>query len=332
MSTAAIASPRRGGAGLSGLVTLSGGLIRRVLAILLALHPLGAILVLGWLMRLMRAEAGCARTRFLRGSGPRRAPLPGWLVAGSEERRTPLGRRLGGLWLNLREGLAALVTIAAGTLPFTLLWLLSWWGGWENSFNKGYEQSWIGPTVALTGVALALPLLARLPMALAHQAVEGRMSAFFARRPVGQLIRAAGWRYVGLALLTALAALPLFALQALPTFVEGWRPGFSDRSPEEVEAFIAGYRLLATAYLVLVLIALRRMAARLHTSASLVLETHGARAFGVGAALRMGLVLACAFGVVAQIFVAQFLNHQWVVWLLPPFSGLPWFAPLAPVP
>ncbi|MEL6218988.1 MAG: hypothetical protein AAFR79_11050, partial [Pseudomonadota bacterium] len=122
------------------------------------------------------------------------------------------------------------------------------------------------------------------------------------------------------------------ALQALPTFVEGWRPGFSDRSPEEVEAFIAGYRLLATAYLLLVLIALRRMAARLHTRASLVLETHGARPFGLGAAFRMGLVLACAFGVVAQIFVAQFLNHQWVVWLLPPLSGLPWFAPLAPAP
>ncbi|MEL6574704.1 MAG: hypothetical protein AAFQ81_02345 [Pseudomonadota bacterium] len=310
-------------------------LMRQAIAILLALHPLGAVLVLGWMMRLMRAEAREARRRLTRGERPRRVPVPGWLSAADDEVSGRIGRLVGAVWLNLRDGVSALVTLAAGTLPFTLLWMLSWWGGWENSFNKGYEQSWVGPVVGLVGVALALPLLARLPMALAYQAVEGRMSAFFARRHVASLIEAAGWRYVGLTLLSAIAALPLFAMQALPTFVEGWSPGFAERSAEEIETFITRYRLLATAYLILALVALRRMAARLHVRASLALEANwSSRSMSsrLGAWMRQILIWACWFTVVAQVFVAQFVNHQWVVWLLPPFSMLPWFAPLTPAP
>ncbi|MEL6265922.1 MAG: hypothetical protein AAFR52_09805 [Pseudomonadota bacterium] len=319
-----------------GLVPALGGLLSRAVAVLLALHPLGAVLVLGWLMRLMRAEDGLARRRLSTAEAlPRRAPLPGWLTAdpGTAQGRT--ARLLGGLWQNLRDGLAALATLLAGTLPFTLLWLLAWWGGWENSFNKGYEQSWVGPTVALTGVALALPLLARLPMALAHQAAEGRMSAFFARRDVSRLIRAAGWRYAALMVATAIAALPLFALKGLPVFVEDWSPGFTARNEAGVEAFANVYRLLATAYLVLALIMLRRRAARLHARASLAVEAGGPRrgpVAGLGHVLRSAVLWTASFAIVAQVFVAQFVNHQWVAWLLPPLATLPWFPPLTPVP
>ncbi|MEM8596797.1 MAG: hypothetical protein AAGF76_10050 [Pseudomonadota bacterium] len=323
------------------LLPMLGGGVQRLVAVFLALHPLGAVLVLGWMLRLMRHEAAETRRALIAGEPGCRAPLPGWLtpVSADGARFTgPPGRRLGGLWLNLANGIAATITVFAGTLPFTLLWLVSWWAGWENSFNKGYEQSWVGPVVGMLGVALALPLLARLPMALAHQAVKGRLSAFFARRPVGELIEAAGWRYVWLALLSAIAALPLFVFQALPTFVEEWRPGLADSSPEEIKTFIARYRLLATTYLVLVLIALRRMAARLHARASLALEAQGLSAGPRRGPIRLGvwvrrlLTWACWFAVIAQVFVAQFVNHQWVVWLLPPLSALPWFAPLAPVP
>lgn len=321
--------------GARGLWPMLGGLVRRAIAILLALHPLGALLVLGWLMRLMRDEAALNRRMQAADLGPRRAPLPSLVMADPAPGRGWLMRQIGGLWLNLRDGVAALVTTTLGTLPFTALWLMSWWGGWENSFNKGYEQSWIGPSLGLLGTALALPLLTRLPMALAHQAAEGRMSAFFARHPVARLIRAAGWRYAVLAVLSALAALPLFALQGMPVFVEDWSPGFVDRDPEDVQTFIAGYRLVATAYLVLVLIALRRMAARLHARASLIVEAGGparGTARRLGAWACVAVCWAAWFAVVAQVFVAQFLNHQWVVWFIPPLSGLPFFAPLTPLP
>ncbi|MEM6973999.1 MAG: hypothetical protein AAF577_14460 [Pseudomonadota bacterium] len=322
-----------------GLVGALGGLARRAVAVILALHPLGAVLVLGWLMRLMAAEAAISRHRLVHDIGLSRAPLPGWVVAGQIDApahgRGWLARSLGALWLNLAAGLAALGTLVAGTLPFTALWLMSWWGGWENSFNKGYEQSWVGPTLGLLSVAVALPLLARLPMALAHQAVEGRMSAFFARRAVTRLIRAAGWRYVALGLATALATAPLFAAQALPTFVEGWSPGFAERHAESLDRFIAVCRLVATTWLVLSLIAVRRWAARLHARATLRLEAGPLPSGPValtGTLLRTLLLWAASFAVVAQVFVAQFVNHQWVVWLIPPFAGLPFFAPLTGLP
>src|SRR5262245_38641450 len=136
----------------------------------LCLTPATAILVLGWLMRMMQREEHYTRKR-LQGAatgehGPR---LPHWITA---ETPIPAGlptRWLGSLIDNVRHGFAALVTLAAGTLPFTFLWLFSWFGGWENSFNKGYEQAWVGRTIGLIGVAISLLLLSRLPMALAHQ-------------------------------------------------------------------------------------------------------------------------------------------------------------------
>lgn len=315
-----------------GVLAWLGGLGRIVVGSLLCLHPLTAVLVLGWLMRLMRSEAVLAREDLAEhGRIRRRAPLPNWLF-GEASPSAPLAWRVAGaLWSNLRWGLAALATIAAGTLPFTLLWLLSWWGGWENSFNKGYEQAWVGPVVGMAGVALALMLLARMPMALAHQAAEARMSAFFAGARVRQLIRLAGWRYVWLTALAVLAALPLFVLKSLPVFVEEWSPGFIERNPDEVETFARRYRFWASVYMLLALVYLRRRFARLEARAALRLEAgetaSGPLAFA-GWALRSVVLWVLWFGLVAQIYVGQFVNHQWASWLNPPLLGLPWLPPM----
>lgn len=234
---------------------------------------------------------------------------------------------MGGMADNFRLGLSSLLTLALGTFPFTLLWLFSWWGGWENSFNKGYEQAWVGPALGLLGVAIALPLLTRLPMALAHQAAEGRISAFFAFRKVRRLTRQVGWRYVFLCFLIVLSAFPLFAAKSAPVFVENWSPGFLSRNEAGVEAFASGYRLAATAYLVLVLVIWRRAAARLHARASHRLDGSGAtghRASWLGTALRGLLLGAIWFVLVAQIYVGQFVSHQWLAWINHPVLVLPW--------
>jgi hypothetical protein len=305
---------------------------RFVVGIVLCLTPVTAVLVLGWLMRLMRREEAYAHQRLqgvTRGEpGPR---LPHWVTGDTPTSASFFTRWLGSLFDNLLQGLAALVTLAAATLPFTLLWLLSWWGGWDKSFNKGYEQAWVGRTIGLIGVAISLPLLARLPMALAHQAVEGRIGAFFAFREVRKLIRRAGWRYVGLSLLFVLASLLLFVAKGAPVFVEQWSPGFTDRNAAEIETFGRTYRFWATAYLLAALVFLRRASARLHARAALASADGNASPSLLSsiAAIARSLLLGIVwFAFVVQVFVGQFFNHQWVAWLNHPVIALPWLPPL----
>ena len=305
-----------------------GSLLRLAVAVLLCLTPLGAVLVLGWLMRMMaRERAVVARRLADTGTKWPRPSLPNWVVGTATQGQSRRHRWFGGMIENIRLGLASLLTLALGTFPFSLLWLFSWWGGWENSFNKGYEQAWVGPALGLLGVGIALPLLTRLPMALAHQAAEGRISAFFAFGHVRRLTRQVGWRYVFLCFLIVLSAFPLFAAKSAPVFVENWSPGFLSRNAAEVEAFASGYRLAATAYLLLVLVIWRRAAARLHARASHRLDglgTTGARASWLGTALRGLLLGAIWFVLVAQIYVGQFVNHQWLAWINHPVLVLPW--------
>ncbi len=305
--------------------------IRLFIGIILCLTPVTAILVLGWLMRMMAREERFARARLSGSADPSQRPtLPAWFVCDAPGKTGVVARWIGSLRENIRMGCAAFVTVAAATLPFTLLWLFSWWAGWENSFNKGYEQAWIGPTLGLLGVAISLPLLARLPMALAHQAATGSTKAFFAIFEVRGLIRLASWRYVWLSILFVAAALPLSIVKVAPVFIEHWRPGFSARSPAEIAEFADAYRFWATVYVLLALIYLRRASARLHARAALKRESRPASSkwSGAGNVLRSLLLWLIWFGFVAQLYVTQFLNHQWTGWLSHPLILLPWLPPL----
>ena len=340
---------------------LFGRLLRGLFGVLLCLTPITAILVLGWLQRMMAREAAiglirrataAARVDTLSGlAGSDRfaglARPPGWFgLAGG----AGLARFAGGLWRNARQGLLALLAALVCVAPFGLLWLLSWWAGWDNSFNKGYEQAWVGPTVGLSGVAIALLSLSYLPLALVHMALEGRSGAFFEMRRVLGLIAHAGWRLWGLALATALAALPLFAYRGLPVFMENLYPQLANLEPEALEAFVGRYRLAGALWLFAALVWLRARAARIYafaacralkdepalmagTRAEGVLEAAGARPKATpkarprGALRALLWLLAMApvwFALVAQIFVGQFLNHAWALWLTHPFFLLPW--------
>ena len=305
-----------------------GSLIRIGVAVLLCLTPATAILVMGWLMRTMRRDSAVQRLRLQEPSRVCPRPsLPNWLMAPKVDGQSFVRRFTGSMIDNCRLGVASLLTLAAGTLPFALLWLFSWWGGWENSFNKGYEQAWVGPAVGLLGVLVALPLLTHLPMALAHQAAEGRMSAYFAFGHVRRLIRHASWRYLWLCFLIVVGTLPLFVSKSLPVFVENWSPGFVSRNQAEVQSFATSYRLATTIYLVLFMVFWRRAAARLYARASLRLkraEGSGPTTTWLGNAVRGALVWIVWFGLVAQIFVGQFVQHQWVGWINQPSLILPW--------
>ena len=331
MASAPAPSPARRsllGRATAPFFSLARRLLGWALGALLCMTPATAVLAQGWLVGRMRVVAcAAARRRTERppewataqppsgAEAPAGAEAPGWMRA-----------RLAGALGLLREGVSASLALFLGFAPFCGLMLLSWWAGWENSFNKGYEQSWVGPTLGLLGAALALPLLARAPLALAHLAVERRFSAFFERRRVATFIRCAGWEHVALALAFVLAAAPLFAAKATPVFIEQIDPAFHTLSPEEARAFATRWRLASAVYLFAALWMLRGWSARLYAKARLRAE-RGVPARGglatLGRLMRLLLISAVWFGLVAQIYVGQFLNHDWSAWLNPPLLGLP---------
>lgn len=326
--------------------------VKILIGIVLCLTPVTAVLALGWLTRKTGRDIERALVRS--GIGQVEDPMswrwPNWVLLEIRRGRGRFLSLFGALWSNLVAGLGAFFGLALLTLPFSLLWLFSWWGGWENSFNKGYEQAWVGPVTGLVGVALAIVVLFHLPMALAHQAYERRLSAIVDIPRIRLLVRCAGWGNLWIAFCFVLAAVPLFALKGFPVFVENIYPPFREFGAEDVKGFLEGYRFSAAAYIFLVLIVLRGRIARSYAKAvlkSVKLDQGqwlGSRAGemigGVGLAgsaapivrrqrwlawlVRTPIQVALWFGFIAMIFVGQFLNHSWWGWVFHPFLLLPW--------
>ena len=184
------------------------------IGVLLCLTPVSAILAVGWSYRLMQRSTlkrwhrlsgfgadGTGFTDFALGDS-RTADHVGWpnWILGSPDaewridagpgRVTVLVRRLvGSIWANLRIGVQATINTALLVLPCGALWLLSWWGGWQNSFHKGYEQAWVGPVVGILGIVLFILVMTYVPMAQARQASAGSWRAFWDVPLIRRLLR-----------------------------------------------------------------------------------------------------------------------------------------------
>jgi hypothetical protein len=329
------------------LATRAAHTLKLAIAFALMLSPLTAPLVLGWLVRLMRREAAIACLRSATGDTRRGAVSR---LAGHAERELAALAPLPGWWQGIAVTIVAVLKAAAGLvlllLPFGAMLLLAWWAGWENSFNKGYEQAWVGPLLALAGVATGVVTLAHMPMAFARFAAENRFDALFGLRRVRMLIAVVKWRYVLLSWLSVLACMPLFLAQVLPAFIEQINPDIVDADPEAVQRVATRWHAVATLYALCMLFLLRRSAARLYARAaghlpsgtsSLVDEItrsfpEGGRAAPVaapahatlGACVAALLIAAAWIGFFAMLFIAQFANHAWWNWTNHPLIGLPW--------
>ena len=320
-----------------GLKARASGLLSILIAIALALTPITALLVLGWFMRIMRRETALALLR-LGTPGKKRAMALDELALSPELAEL---QRFPGWWRGLletvRSGLRACLALAIATLPFGALLLLAWWAGWENSFNKGYEQAWVGPTLALAGTLLAVFVLMHLPMALAHHAAERRVGAIWELRQIRHLIAHVRWRYLVFTVVLVLASAPIYLAQIVPTFIEGVFPHLATAGPEEMKSFAGRWHLSFTVYLVLALLILRRWSARLYARALMATGGEGSayahlvRGDAVTKPPRRwpGLItnlLTAGLwaGFVAALFVAQFANHAWWNWVNSPIVGLPW--------
>jgi hypothetical protein len=313
------------------LVRAGQFLLNLVIGTLLCTGPVLSVIALGWLTR----RAGHrVRGRF----GTTTAETPGWLLGPREKGR--IARALGGLAANIRAGLITLAALLAWTLPFTLLWLGAWWAGWENSFNKGYEQAFVGPSVFLLGVLLAALILPVLPFMLAHLAAEDRLSAAFELRRLRGLVAQAGWRVPALAILTALFALPFAAARGLITSAADWAPWLEDMTPDQI-AGLQGQIALALAAIAFAGVwTLRSLAAGAYARAAPRAAGQrpglwdGAQAAEAAepaqgrsrlvTTLWFAIAMAATLGFSFLVLAGQFLDHAWWRWVFHPALTLPW--------
>lgn len=360
--------------------TLFGFLWRYLLGALFTLTPVTAILVVGWTQR--ATARSVARNWHRRaGNAPRDFPdfaraepgtyalahWPRWIMADdasalfAEARRSgpvrafglTLRALFGSLLLNAAAGMRALVPVAIVALPAGALFLMSWWGGWENSFNKGYEQSWVGPAVAFAGIAYFVVAMTLLPLAQARQAVNNSWRAFFDIAFLRRAAREVRLGLIGLAVLFLTAGFAVAVLKVEPLAL-----GNSVDTEADAARLALQYPLLVAAILFPLYVMLRLAAGRVYAKAALRLAGQDGIAFaererdllarlsldaakpksehgiivraaaGSGAlifgALAGAAAFAAWFGFTAEIYVAQLLAHDWLAWLNHPLVGLPW--------
>jgi len=181
------------------------------------------------------------------------------------------------LWLNFGRGLAGLFCTYSLTCWGALLMTSFWEFGWLNSFHKGYELSWAGPTFSLVGILLFVAAMFYVPMAQVHQAVIGDMRAFYDFRFVWQLIRARLTAYVLYAGLFLGIALVLEILKAAPLFAPACNLS-GDPTPAELQAclhYLQGYYLACGFLLFLALLLTRRVIVLIYCSAVLKVLRRG---------------------------------------------------------
>jgi hypothetical protein len=352
----------------------------------------GSLLVVGWTYRLAQRSALMywwkrGRTRadavdwpaFLSASHRTQDHLrwPNWIVqsngraAFSKTKELGLARRIRGvlgiathsLRQNLRVGVQAIFNTWVLTLPACVMWLFAWYDGWNNSFNKGYEQAAVGPLTGLLGVALFIAAMFYVPLAQARQAVTGEWRACYQFRLVWSLIRRRWLASLGLAAAYSAVSLPVTILKTAPAFFTQINPALADATPARALQILNTYFFWACLVVFPAYVILRLVAARIYASAILdavqrgaiaeaalaeiewetlhqldllqvkperpknvlvkVVTWAGTRAGRLTARVAIALVW---FSFVAQIFTSEFLSyHPRIGWLNQPLVQLPWF-------
>jgi hypothetical protein len=271
------------------------------------------------------------------------------------------------LALNLKTGLQAIFNTWVLTLPACILWLFAWYDGWNNSFNKGYEQAPIGPLTGILGIVLFIAAMLYVPLAQARQAVTGEWRSFYDFSFLWGLVRRHWLACLFLAALSSLFFVPVMILKTAPTFI-GQQPKFADMTNPQLIGELNRY-FFAAAFLIFPLyVYLRVLAARIYARGVLhavqtgeitvtdlsskerielqrlnLIQVNPPRSRHVllrvatsttSLALFAAGIFATAllwFTFVAQIYISEFFNyHQALAWLNQPLVQLPWFRYVPP--
>ena len=272
---------------------------------------------------------------------------------------------LGSLGANIKLGVQGLFNTWVLTLPGCVLFLFSWYDGWNNSFHKGYEQALVGPLTGILGIVVFIAAMFYVPMAQARQAATGSWRAFYDFRLVARLVRSRWRGCIGIAAWYTALSLPVTILKIVPGFLDKGDtfPGFEEMTNAELHSFLVSYFLWSAVLFFPVYVWLRLVAAKVYASALLgelqagrvgtdelgVVERNAleqleltqfterrrrhplirAAAGTVRTSGTVAVVLATAmlwFSFVSQIYVSQFLKYDEAKgWLNQPLVQLPWF-------
>ena len=267
------------------------------------------------------------------------------------------------LFLNFWAGLLGAFNTWVLTLPPCLFWWFGWYDGWNNSFNKGYEQAAVGPLVSLIGIFGFIAVMFFLPLAQARQAVTGEWRSFYRFRLLWEIARRRWLSCVGLAVLYFLLAVPLTVLKTGPMFWLQGHPELATATDALLIKRLNGYFFWCGLAVLPGFVALRLVGARIYSSGILSLvqtgkvqpsmlaqserdilqrldlltvrvqpERHFLVKFIAWTGTRLGRTVGAValaliwFGFVAQIYIAEFLNHHGALgWLNQTLVQLPWF-------
>jgi hypothetical protein len=185
--------------------------------------------------------------------------------AGAPPRPRRLHRLLGGLVANVKVGVPMALNVGLLTLPAGLLWAVAWYAGWQNSFNKGYEHAWFGPSVFILGMLLFSAAMMYVPLAQARQASTGDWRRFYDFRVVWRLIRRRWLATLGVAFAWAFVTGLVLILKLAPMLAQ-YLPEVAALPPAEAVKTSQSFFGFAALFLFPAFVALRLLAARVYAN------------------------------------------------------------------
>jgi hypothetical protein len=316
-----------------------------------------SVAVVGWMYQAMQ-RATHKRWHALAGTHFDE-PWPSWLTQRDER---GWRRWVGALAGHFRVGAQGIFNTWVITLPGCVLWLFAWYAGWNNSFNKGYEQAVVGPLTGVLGTALFITAMFYVPVAQARQASTGNWRSFYDFKTVRAVIRQKWMACLGLAIAFSLVSLPATVLKTAPLAI-GQAEMYAHYSQEQVHSFLQSYFFWACVFMFPAIVWLRLLAGRIYAGGLLGAlyagditrdqlapneaamldrlelsrgreqpQRHMLLRFTMdmtsrAARLTCGAVAAAVwFTFIAQIFISEFLNYHPIIgWLNQPLVQLPWF-------
>lgn len=376
------------------LQSIGGWLWRVFVGAFMVQSPLFALFVVGWVYRSMQRAALKTWWKMSENRAPglrfdeavskypqfrEHSTLPKWFNrdhakmywgetqakggGGLATMRAALSIAFHSLRRNFTVGAQGLFNVFVLTILPATLWQFGWYAGWDNSFNKGYEQYSAGIFISLTGIALFILVMFYLPMAQARQAVTGDWRSFYQFRVVWSIVRTRAVACMLLALAYGLISVPVTLFKTLPLFVESYNPATIEMTNAELFKYLNGYFFRAGFVFFLGYWLLHSIAARIYAKGLIVAVTRETvsiddlSSWELDALVKLSLVKSDAqnkrhivirivdtvtkparkgaivfativlwFGFVAQIYVSEFLvYHPMRGWLNQPLIQLPWY-------